>query len=311
MPHTTSAAKRLARARSAAQRNRTWVKQVKKQTRAVGRRADTAATPPRSATDVDGHGQEARPAPPPRGYIHKNKAARLKSRLAKKVNAAASEGLIGEPRGGSEGVKHYPLAAARGSPGALLMSSASLRDRFLGCLLGLAVGDAPRRPLRGADRHRHLLPVRPAGRRRRRTRAATTLYYTDDTQMMIGVAETLVEHGRIEQEPLARAFAANYHPDRGYGKGARRIIEAMQAGGDWRGVAESDLPRRVARQRGRDAGRPGRLALPRRPGRGVGAGPALGAADPPAPGRHRGGSGDGARRRARLPRPRQSTDGGS
>lgn len=121
------------------------------------------------------------------------------------------------------------------------MSSAPLRDRFLGSLLGLAVGDALGAPYETLTAHEifhefgppDVVASNPSG---------DTLRYTDDTQMMIGVAEALVEHGRIEPDALARAFAVNYRPDRGYGKGARRIIETIQAGGDWRAAAETVFP---------------------------------------------------------------------
>lgn len=121
------------------------------------------------------------------------------------------------------------------------MSAAPLRERFLGSLLGLAVGDGLGAPYEGLPAtdifHRFgppdVVASNPSGE---------TLYYTDDTQMMIGVAETLVGHGRIERDALAQAFAANYHPDRGYGKGARRIIETIRAGGDWRAEAEMVFP---------------------------------------------------------------------
>jgi poly(ADP-ribose) glycohydrolase ARH3 len=116
-----------------------------------------------------------------------------------------------------------------------------LEDRFRGCLLGLAVGDALGAPYEGLtalDIYHQFGPPdvvasNPSG---------GTLYYTDDTQMMIGVAETLVEFGRIEEESLVQAFVANYHPDRGYGKGARAILESAAAGGDWRSVAETVFP---------------------------------------------------------------------
>jgi poly(ADP-ribose) glycohydrolase ARH3 len=121
------------------------------------------------------------------------------------------------------------------------MSSAPLRDRFQGCLLGLAVGDALGAPYEGLTAldifHQFgppdVVASNPSG---------DTLYYTDDTEMMVGVAETLAEYGRIDPDALARSFAANYHPERGYGKGARRIIETIQAGGDWRATAETIFP---------------------------------------------------------------------
>jgi poly(ADP-ribose) glycohydrolase ARH3 len=120
-------------------------------------------------------------------------------------------------------------------------SQASRADRFAGCLLGLAVGDALGAPYEGLT-HTDIfwqfgspdnLVTNPSGE---------TLYYTDDTEMMIGVAETLVECGRIEEDRLCRVFAANYHPERGYGQGARRIIEAMAKGKDHRTLAATIFP---------------------------------------------------------------------
>ena len=68
------------------------------------------------------------------------------------------------------------------------------------------------------------------------------LFYTDDTQMMIGVAEALVADGRIVEDTLVARFAANFDPDRGYGPSARRVIEAAREGGDWRHLAATLLP---------------------------------------------------------------------
>ncbi|MBN9119295.1 MAG: ADP-ribosylglycohydrolase family protein [Planctomycetes bacterium] len=114
-------------------------------------------------------------------------------------------------------------------------------DRFAGCLLGLTVGDAVGAPYEGLTHadiffqfgSPEMLVTNPSG---------DPLHYTDDTEMMIGVAETLAECGRIDEPRLCRAFAENYHPERGYGQGARRIIEAMAAGGDWRTLAATLLP---------------------------------------------------------------------
>jgi poly(ADP-ribose) glycohydrolase ARH3 len=115
------------------------------------------------------------------------------------------------------------------------------KDRFLGCLLGLATGDALGAPFEGLPADHiywtlgpiHELLSQPS------TRA---LRYTDDTQMMIGVTETLVRHGEIQPHALAERFAANYEPQRGYGQGARRILEAIAQGGDWEQLAETVFP---------------------------------------------------------------------
>jgi poly(ADP-ribose) glycohydrolase ARH3 len=70
------------------------------------------------------------------------------------------------------------------------------------------------------------------------------LYYSDDTEMMIGVAETLAECGTVDEARLVRAFAENYYPERGYGQGARKIIERMRRGKDWRTLAGTIFPGR-------------------------------------------------------------------
>ena len=46
-----------------------------------------------------------------------------------------------------------------------------------------------------------------------------TLEYTDDTQMMIGVVETLAEHRQIIQDHLIGQFIANFDANRAYGAG--------------------------------------------------------------------------------------------
>lgn len=114
-------------------------------------------------------------------------------------------------------------------------------DRFVGCLLGQAVGDALGAPYEGLPADNLFwgygrpdeLVKNPSGEK---------LFYTDDTQMMIGVAETLVEHGAIVEDDLCQAFASNYDPRRGYGRGARRILETIADGGDWRGLATTIFP---------------------------------------------------------------------
>src|SRR4051794_14295405 len=110
-----------------------------------------------------------------------------------------------------------------------------LRDRFRGCLLGLAVGDA----LGALFEGKHASYVRQScpDLARLLSYPREDIWYTDDTQMMIGVAETLVAQGEIAGAALGRAFAGNYVPARGYGFGARRVLEAMEEGRDHRAVA--------------------------------------------------------------------------
>ncbi len=117
----------------------------------------------------------------------------------------------------------------------------AVSDRFTGCLLGLATGDAFAAPFEGVPDwfilSQHGLPDQfmphPLN---------DPMRYTDDTEMMIGVAESLVELGRADAAHLLARFAANYTPDRGYGRGARRILEAAQTGDDWNAIAETTFP---------------------------------------------------------------------
>jgi poly(ADP-ribose) glycohydrolase ARH3 len=118
--------------------------------------------------------------------------------------------------------------------------SLSLRDRFRGCLLGLAVGDA----LGALFEAQSAAAVRARFPHVGALFASTNkeLWYTDDTQMTIGVAETLIDARRIDEARLCRAFVENYVPSRGYGRGARVVLGAMQEGGDYRAVAEHYFP---------------------------------------------------------------------
>jgi ADP-ribosylglycohydrolase len=64
-------------------------------------------------------------------------------------------------------------------------------------------------------------------------------WYTDDTVMAISLVENLARHGRVEQDELARAFAARYAEDdrRGYGSGAHLLLMQVGAGRPWRDAA--------------------------------------------------------------------------
>ena len=121
------------------------------------------------------------------------------------------------------------------------MSSAALLERFHGCLLGLAVGDALGGRFEGQS------PDWIAGRYPTlevllANAPADTIHYTDDTQMAIGVAETLIENLDILEDRLRHHFVANYVPSRGYGRGARCVLEAMQEGQDYKEVAATHFP---------------------------------------------------------------------
>lgn len=60
--------------------------------------------------------------------------------------------------------------------------------------------------------------------------------YTDDTEMALAIAETLDDHGSIDQDVLAQRFADRFsrRPNRGYGAGAAKLLAAVSFGEPWR-----------------------------------------------------------------------------
>jgi poly(ADP-ribose) glycohydrolase ARH3 len=58
-------------------------------------------------------------------------------------------------------------------------------------------------------------------------------YYTDDGQMTLGIAESLIAVQGIYETDMARRFAENFDPKRGYGMGARKILTAIRNGESW------------------------------------------------------------------------------
>lgn len=117
----------------------------------------------------------------------------------------------------------------------------SLADRFVGCLLGLAIGDALGAHFEGQSAD-HIAGRFPTVERVLKSAPPGELWYTDDTQMAIGVAETLVACRGIDPLVICQRFAENYTPQRGYGRGARVVLEAMIAGRDHAHLAANHFP---------------------------------------------------------------------
>jgi poly(ADP-ribose) glycohydrolase ARH3 len=115
----------------------------------------------------------------------------------------------------------------------------TLQDRFRGCLIGQAIGDAlgARFEAQSAEGILARFPDPEA-----LFEISDEIWYTDDTQMAIGVAETLVACGKVSESELCQAFVANYVPSRGYGRGTRAVLEAMEDGRDYRAIAEKYFP---------------------------------------------------------------------
>jgi poly(ADP-ribose) glycohydrolase ARH3 len=101
------------------------------------------------------------------------------------------------------------------------------QDQFAGCLLGLALGDALGAPHEGGLLERlvwRLIGKTKAGEAR----------WTDDTQMALDVAESLIEAGGLDPDALAKRFAKSYRWSRGYGPSTTKVLKRIRRGEDWR-----------------------------------------------------------------------------
>lgn len=101
------------------------------------------------------------------------------------------------------------------------------RDRIdgaLGALLGTFVGDALGMPFEG----------RPPGAVPERVEMVDARLgrgtYTDDTEMMILLAESLLKHGSVREDRLAETFLAGCDPARGYGAGTLEVLAQWRRG---------------------------------------------------------------------------------
>jgi len=141
----------------------------------------------------------------------------------------------GEGQGVSGGSRLFGYIIRRSSKalGLYLMAGQALRSKFLGSLVGTGVGDAVGAPFEGWLRADAKEIQALADRR-------NVLTYTDDTHMMIGVAESLVRCGGFDGEDMAHAFIRNYElePFRGYGPGPPRIFRMVRAGEAWDRAAQ-------------------------------------------------------------------------
>jgi len=105
-----------------------------------------------------------------------------------------------------------------------------LKSKFIGCMIGCAVGDALGASLEGAS----LRSALKAGELKFSGR------WTDDTHMMIGVAESLIANKGFNGEHMAWTFIKNWErePWRGYGPGPPRVFRMIKSGIAWNEAAK-------------------------------------------------------------------------
>jgi poly(ADP-ribose) glycohydrolase ARH3 len=97
-------------------------------------------------------------------------------------------------------------------------------DRARGALLGTFTGDALGMAFEGAPPQ--AVCEAPEMREARLGRGT----YTDDTAMMIALAESLLACGGVDEHHLGSAFVRAYDPRRGYGTGTRSVLAMISSG---------------------------------------------------------------------------------
>ncbi|MBM7623408.1 ADP-ribosylglycohydrolase family protein [Sporohalobacter salinus] len=116
------------------------------------------------------------------------------------------------------------------------MEKELLQDKFIGALVGTFVGDALGMVVEGYTSEEienkygqidYMLDARLG--------VGT---YTDDTEMMIGVAESLIASSGFDGADMAEKFVANCNLDRGYGAGTIEALNNIEAGSSWREAGE-------------------------------------------------------------------------
>lgn len=98
----------------------------------------------------------------------------------------------------------------------------NLESKFIGSIVGVAIGDSI------GTLGRWITYFEPS---------SIPLSYTDDTEMTIGVAESLIQSKGFDPDNMMQRFIANYDPRRGYGPGPPHIFKLVIRGVHWRDAA--------------------------------------------------------------------------
>ncbi len=123
------------------------------------------------------------------------------------------------------------------------IGSTQFEDRCIGAMLGAACGDILGANVEFLTRDEIRLQYgrvlefldsdwRPFGR------------YTDDTEMTLALATSLVRCGALDAADCARAYAEFFvsEPGRGYGPGVSKILESLRLGADYRHTGRAVYP---------------------------------------------------------------------
>lgn len=112
------------------------------------------------------------------------------------------------------------------------MNSEERRSRFVGALLGTAFGDALGAAVEMMSRDEII--ARFGQVRDFLPHSKGLGSYTDDTEMTLALVRSLVDIGGVDAYACSQRYAEAFSPERGYGRSAVLIMEALADGADYR-----------------------------------------------------------------------------
>jgi poly(ADP-ribose) glycohydrolase ARH3 len=117
-----------------------------------------------------------------------------------------------------------------GETALISLSQETLRDKFRGAILGCFLGDAFGSGFEGMDPGRVRFHIGNLSKKLVRS-------YTDDTDMTLALAESIIQCGQIDPEDIAKQFSLHCDLTRGYAIGTIKAVQALRAGMKWHQVA--------------------------------------------------------------------------
>ncbi len=109
------------------------------------------------------------------------------------------------------------------------LSREILRDKFRGAILGCFLGDAFGSGFEGMDPDRVRFHIGNLSKKLARR-------CTDDTDMTLALAESIIQSGKIDPEDIANQFRLSCDLTRGYAIGTIKAVLALRAGLKWHQV---------------------------------------------------------------------------
>ena len=107
-----------------------------------------------------------------------------------------------------------------------------LVDKCIGSLLGTAVGDILGAGVEGYSRE--MIQSTYGELRTFLSSGRGFGCYTDDTEMALALAQSMVDCQGVDARHCAQTYADYYNPWRGYGGGAHAVMKALKQGADYR-----------------------------------------------------------------------------